>query len=132
MRSVMTLLSVSLVALVLAAPVEEVIVFTHATVETAGKAGRIEDATLVLRGGKIEAIGADVKVPDGAQVNDARGKTIMPGIVDPFRAVTIAGATPEPDAPPVIVRGGRGGQRGARGGGTAGGFTRLADNFYPY
>jgi hypothetical protein len=128
----MTLLAVSLVALVLSAPPDEVIVYTHATVETVGKAGRIDDATLVVHGGKVEAIGTDVKVPEGAQVIDGRGKTIMPGIVDPFRAITIAGVTPETDTPPVIVRGGRGGQRGARGGGAPGGFTRLADNFYPY
>src|SRR5579871_5058924 len=129
----MSFLSVTLAALALAAPAGDVIVYTHATIETAGTAGRLEDATVVLRGGKVEAVGTDVKVPDGATVIDAHGKTIMPGIVDPFRTVNLAGVNPEPDAPPVIVRGGRGGQRGGRGGGGGGGpFTRLADNLYPY
>jgi imidazolonepropionase-like amidohydrolase len=44
----------------------------------------IEHGTLVVRDGKIVAVGdaASTKIPDGATVIDAAGKTIMPGIVD--------------------------------------------------
>lgn len=44
----------------------------------------IEDGVLVVRSGRIEAIGARgaVAVPAGATVIDAAGKTIMPGLVD--------------------------------------------------
>jgi len=44
----------------------------------------IEDGTLLIDGDRITAVGprADVKVPEGARVIDAVGKTIMPGIVD--------------------------------------------------
>jgi imidazolonepropionase-like amidohydrolase len=42
----------------------------------------IEKATIVIRGAKIEALGADVSVPAGATVIDAGGLTAMPGIVD--------------------------------------------------
>src|SRR5262245_35758611 len=66
---------------------EATVAFTNATIETTGKTGRIEKGTLVLRAGKIEAVGADIKIPDDARVIDARGKTIMPGILDPFREV---------------------------------------------
>lgn len=37
---------------------------------------------LIIRGKKIVAVGADVTIPDGARVIDARGKHIMPGIVE--------------------------------------------------
>jgi imidazolonepropionase-like amidohydrolase len=44
----------------------------------------IERGVLIVRGTKIEAVGADSKVaiPKGARVVDASGKVIIPGIVD--------------------------------------------------
>jgi len=44
----------------------------------------IEDGTLVVRAGKIEAIGARtaVAIPVDATVVDCKGKTLMPGLVD--------------------------------------------------
>lgn len=44
----------------------------------------IDNGTLVIEGGRIVAVGpADrVRVPDGAERIDVRGKTIMPGLVD--------------------------------------------------
>ncbi len=44
----------------------------------------IDDGTVVLRDGRIEAVGprANVKVPAGAKVFDVKGKTVMPGLVD--------------------------------------------------
>jgi imidazolonepropionase-like amidohydrolase len=44
----------------------------------------IEDGTLVVHRGRIVAVGAtaSVRVPAGAQIHDARGKVIMPGLVD--------------------------------------------------
>ena len=110
-----------------------VVAYRGVTIESAGKAGRIENATLVLRDGKIEAVGVDVKPPEDAKIIDGRGKTIMPGIIDPFKEIVIAGGTPV-DAPlvPARGRGGRGGA-GLRGGGGGGGpFTLVADNLYPY
>src|SRR5437762_3093692 len=50
-------------------------------IDGTGKAP-IEKATIVVRDGKIQAVGANVKVPAGAQVIDASGKTIMPGMVN--------------------------------------------------
>ena len=44
--------------------------------------GVIENATIVVRDGRIEAVGADVSVPAGAEVVDGSGLTALPGIVD--------------------------------------------------
>ena len=93
---------------------ETALALRGATIETAGKAGRIEKGTLILRGGKIEAVGADVKIPEDAHILDVSGKTILPGMIDPFREVNIAGATPDA-APRTIVIGRRGFAPGGRG-----------------
>jgi imidazolonepropionase-like amidohydrolase len=42
----------------------------------------IESGTLIIRGGRIEAVGANLSVPAGAQEIDARGLTIYPGMID--------------------------------------------------
>ena len=44
--------------------------------------GVIENGTVLVEGGKIAAVGHNVKVPSGAQVIDARGKVVMPGLFD--------------------------------------------------
>jgi len=56
-----------------------------AALETAEDRGRIEDGVLIVRAGKIAAVGArgDTPVPEGIPVVDGRGRTLMPGIVDP-------------------------------------------------
>lgn len=42
----------------------------------------IQRGTVLIRGGKIAAVGPDVAVPAGATVVDATGKYVMPGLVD--------------------------------------------------
>jgi imidazolonepropionase-like amidohydrolase len=44
--------------------------------------GTIENGTVLIQGGKITAVGIDVKIPDGLKVIDASGKYIIPGIID--------------------------------------------------
>jgi hypothetical protein len=110
---------------------EAAVAYTNATIETVGKAGRLENATVVLRGGKVEAVGTDVKIPDDARVLDARGKTLMPGVLDPFREVTISTATADTGARTIVI-GGRTITLAGRPGGASAAFTRIADNFYPY
>jgi imidazolonepropionase-like amidohydrolase/Tol biopolymer transport system component len=58
--------------------------FTGARIVTMKGDEVIEDGTIVLNGGRIEAVGprASVSVPTGAKVIDAAGKTIIPGLVD--------------------------------------------------
>lgn len=45
-------------------------------------AGRMEDGTILIRDGKIEAVGKDVPVPIEATVIDAKGKVVVPGFVE--------------------------------------------------
>jgi imidazolonepropionase-like amidohydrolase len=44
--------------------------------------GVIENGTVLIENGKIAAVGADVQVPAGAKVIDARGKVVIPGLID--------------------------------------------------
>jgi len=48
-----------------------------------GEGGRIDNGTVVLSAGVIQAVGgADVPSPDGAYVIDGQGKYVTPGIID--------------------------------------------------
>ncbi len=49
-------------------------------IDGTGKAA-MENATLVIREGRIDAVGPKVKVPAGAKRIDATGKTIIPGLI---------------------------------------------------
>jgi len=45
--------------------------------------GRVLDKQIILvRGGKIAAIGSDVKIPAGAKILDLSNKTVLPGLID--------------------------------------------------
>jgi imidazolonepropionase-like amidohydrolase len=59
-----------------------VIAITHALVYGPGPQPPIADATVVLAGGKVQAVGAGAAVPAGALVLDAHGKTVTPGFID--------------------------------------------------
>ena len=63
------------------APPSNTYAITHAKIFTlAGSA--IEDGTVVFRDGKITAVGAGIEIPAGAQVTDAKGLQVYPGIFD--------------------------------------------------
>jgi imidazolonepropionase-like amidohydrolase len=62
-------------------PPAHLVAITNATILTVSH-GTIPHGTIVIREGKIAAVGADVAVPAGAQVIDASGKYVMPGIID--------------------------------------------------
>jgi len=58
------------------------IVFTHATIiDVTGQAPK-RDTTVVITGDRISAIGDNISVPAGAQVVDATGKFLIPGLWD--------------------------------------------------
>ena len=42
----------------------------------------LPDTSLLIRDGRIEAMGPQLPLPEGATVIDARGKTVMPGLID--------------------------------------------------
>ncbi|NOT09281.1 MAG: amidohydrolase, partial [Gemmatimonadales bacterium] len=62
-------------------PAATLVAITNATILTASH-GTIEKGTVLIRNGKIAAVGKDVAVPAGAQVIDGNGKYVMPGIID--------------------------------------------------
>jgi hypothetical protein len=103
----------------------------NAVVETMAAPGRLEKATVVIRGGKIAAVGKDVAIPEDARVIDAQGGTLMPGIIDPHFEVSIAAPTADSGPRTMVVRG-RVVQLPGGAAPTRAAFTRIADNFYPY
>jgi imidazolonepropionase-like amidohydrolase len=77
-------LALSVLAVALLAPRPQdppVVAIKGATVLTVTK-GVIANGTVVIKDGKIAAVGRDVAIPEGATVIDAAGKFLMPGIID--------------------------------------------------
>jgi len=44
----------------------------------------IENGTIVIRDGRIEALGREVAIPSGAEIVDAKGLTAYPGMIDSY------------------------------------------------
>lgn len=64
-----------------AAPDDGVLAIKNARVITVSGPD-IEGGTVIVRGGRIEAVGKDVEIPWDARVLDAAGKVLMPGLVE--------------------------------------------------
>jgi imidazolonepropionase-like amidohydrolase len=62
----------------------ETIAITNGTVAIGDGSGPIQNATVVIRDGRIVAAGQGVAIPAGARVIDASGKWVTPGIVAGF------------------------------------------------
>jgi imidazolonepropionase-like amidohydrolase len=61
---------------------DAVTAITNAKIMTVGPLGNIEKGAILIKGGKITAVGADVAVPPGATVIDASGRVVTPGLID--------------------------------------------------
>ena len=57
-------------------------VVTGATLIDGTGAEPVADASVVIEGGRIAAVGRIDALPDGARVIDAGGATVMPGMID--------------------------------------------------
>ncbi|WP_169975637.1 amidohydrolase family protein [Tautonia rosea] len=101
-----------------------------ATIETVGEAGRIDSGVIVLRDGKIEEVGPldEVDIPEDAQVIDASGRTIMPGIVEPTLSArgTLSGGSG------TVIIGNQVVTIGRSSSSRTPSFSRAADLFDPY
>jgi imidazolonepropionase-like amidohydrolase len=76
------ILSLTLVApLNISAQAKTEVLIQNATILTAAK-GKLENTDLLIQNGKIAKIGKGLKAGAGAQVIDATGKFISPGIID--------------------------------------------------
>jgi imidazolonepropionase-like amidohydrolase len=60
---------------------EKPVAYTGALIYTIN-GSPIENGTLLIQNGKIIAVGTDVKIPKNAEINDVKGKIIMPGLID--------------------------------------------------
>ena len=61
----------------------ETVAIINARIETVAAAGAIASGVLVIRDGRIAAVGASVPVPAGARVIDAHGGVVTPGLIAP-------------------------------------------------
>jgi len=77
-----------------AAEPSPVILIQNATILTASH-GTIEHGSILIKDGKIAEVGASVKAPKDAQVIDASGLFVMPGIVDCHSHIAVDGSVNE-------------------------------------
>jgi imidazolonepropionase-like amidohydrolase len=56
-------------------------VVTNATI-LVGNGDRLNDASLLIKAGKVAAVGSDLEIPEGIQQIDAKGKWVTPGLID--------------------------------------------------
>jgi imidazolonepropionase-like amidohydrolase len=61
----------------------QTVAITHAKTWTMTAATPVENATVVITDGKITSVAAGAAPPAGAQVIDAKGRPVTPGLVDP-------------------------------------------------
>ena len=71
------------------------IVVRNATIWTSGPQGRLEGADLLIRQGRVAAIGTDITAPAGAVEIDASGKHVTPGLIDAHSHTAIDGGVNE-------------------------------------
>ena len=57
--------------------------FTHVTL-VVSEEQQMQDATLLIKDGRIVATGPNLKLPSGAVVYDLKGKFIYPGLIDMY------------------------------------------------
>ena len=107
------------------------IAFTNARIHTVS-GDVVENGTVVVRNGKIEAVGADVTIPAGAKRVDATGKTIMPGLVSAWSRAGMSRPTPRSNTPTRRGRRSRGPRMPTSRGGRASNqaATRVVDGLY--
>jgi imidazolonepropionase-like amidohydrolase len=67
----------------------------NATIWTASEAGVLENADLLVRNGRIRAIGENLTAPRGAVEIDGSGKHVTPGIIDAHSHAAIIGGVNE-------------------------------------
>ncbi len=67
----------------------------NATIWTQGAEGILEGADMLITNGKIAEVGFGLSAPRGAQVVDASGKHVTPGLIDPHIHSSVVGGVNE-------------------------------------
>jgi imidazolonepropionase-like amidohydrolase len=88
-----------------AADAAPVVAIVHAKVYLPDGRAPLNDGTVVIAGGKVQAVGANVVVPAGAVTLDARGKVVTPGFIDARTDVGVVDIDLEPQSDDTDVRG---------------------------
>jgi N-acetylglucosamine-6-phosphate deacetylase len=76
-------------------PAPPAVVVRNATIWTCGPSGTLTDSDLLVRKGKIEAVGQALAAPAGATVIDGTGQHVTPGIIDSHSHSAQSGGTNE-------------------------------------
>jgi imidazolonepropionase-like amidohydrolase len=83
----LSLLLAGIAALAAAPAAAQTLAITGGRVVIGDGSEPIDNGTVVIRDGRVLAAGANVAVPPGAQVVDARGKWVTPGVVAGFSRI---------------------------------------------
>ena len=62
----------------------------------------INDGIVLIRDGRIEAVGKGLEIPDDAEIIDAAGKVVIPGLIDAFTTLAEANRDDEESVTPDI------------------------------
>lgn len=85
--------AIALALLLAAAPAAaQTVAVVHGRLQTMGPTGEIEDGTVIIRDGRIVAIGKGLSPPTGIRVIDAGGRMVTPGFVAPFTTLGLVEA----------------------------------------
>jgi imidazolonepropionase-like amidohydrolase len=77
-------------------PAQDTVMFRDATVWTNDESGILASADVLVRNGRIAAVGAGLDAPANAIIVDAQGKHLTPGIVDAHSHTAISRNVNEP------------------------------------
>src|SRR5262245_38322696 len=66
-----------------------------ATIWTVSESGILDKGDLLVRDGKIVAVAGEISPPRGAQVIDATGKHVTPGLIDAHSHTAVSGSVNE-------------------------------------
>ena len=105
------LLSILVCGLTIPAVAEDITVIKADRVDTV-TSGMIENGIIVIKDGRITAIGSDIEIPEAADIIDVSDKTIFPGLVNPLSRIGLS-------SPPG-------------GGSSSKAHLRVVDELYPH
>lgn len=81
----------------------EAVLVKNATVWTSGPDGNLEGTDVLFAGGKVQQIGKNIEAPANAQVIDATGKFLTPGLIDCHSHSAILGGVNEGTLPSTAM-----------------------------
>ncbi len=86
-----TLIALSAVSLMSSFAFAQTVAIKGGKVMTMSKKGTFKDGVIIIKDGKITALGKGIKIPKGAKIIDAKGKVIVPGFMQSVSTLGQAG-----------------------------------------